>query len=531
MKKSFWKFTHIHEWLLWASALPAAVKAQGNNDCSCWTKNPFSLSILLVGFSFMETTQTSAQTFTTLHSFTATTQRADGSFTNSDGAGPDTSLLLSGNTLYGTTYFAGINGWGTAFAVDTHGTGFTALHGFSTGPLQVNYPEVINRDGANPSGGLLLSGDTLYGTAYYGGTNGTGTVFAFNTDGTGFRVLHTFSTPPNGTNSDGANPSADLVLSGSTLYGTCYRGGTNDGGTVFALNTDGTAFRVLYSFSAASLPDYTNSDGFGLFSGLILSGNTLYGAAYGGGSLGHGTVFAIKADGTGFTNLHSFMASSDGANPIGRLLLSGSTLYGTAQTGGSSSNGTVFAINTNGTGFKTLHSFTARSENNGPGGTNSDGVHPSSGVVLSVNTLYGTTYAGGSSDGGTVFSVNVDGTAFTIVHDFTGGTDGANSQAGLILNGNTLYGTTYWGGTYGRGNVFSLAFPPQLTTVPSGPNLILTWPTNYAGFDYSGYTLRSTTNLTSTVWTTNLPPPVIVNGQHNVTIPMSGTQQFFRLSQ
>src|SRR5438270_5737740 len=130
--------------------------------------NPLFLSSLLVGC--IATSQALAQTFTTLHRFTATTQTAI-NFTNSDGAGPDTSLVLSGNTLYGTTYFAGTNGWGTAFAVGTDGTGFTTLHSFSNGPLQVNYPDVLNSDGANPSGGLLLSGNILYGTAYFGGTN------------------------------------------------------------------------------------------------------------------------------------------------------------------------------------------------------------------------------------------------------------------------------------------------------------------------------------------------------------------------
>jgi hypothetical protein len=85
---------------------------------------------------------------------------------------------------------------------------------------------------------------------------------------------------------------------------------------------------------------------------------------------------------------------------------------------------------------------------------------------------------------------------------------------------------------WGSGTVFSLSFPPQPTVIPSGGNLILTWPTNYAGFDYSGFTVQSTTNLgPSAVWTTNSPAPIVVNGQNTVTIPMTGSQQFFRLSQ
>ncbi len=82
-----------------------------------------------------------------------------------------------------------------------------------------------------------------------------------------------------------------------------------------------------------------------------------------------------------------------------------------------------------------------------------------------------------------------------------------------------------------QARVFSLSFTPQLSITPSASNIILTWPTNYAGFDYSGYTLQSSTNLASPVWATNLPAPVAVNEQNTVTIPFSGTQQFFRLSQ
>jgi hypothetical protein len=110
----------------------------------------------------------------------------------------------------------------------------------------------------------------------------------------------------------------------------------------------------------------------------------------------------------------------------------------------------------------------------------------------------------------------------------------------LVLSGKTLYGTTSRGGLgyfdsqvgfVGFGTVFSLSFLPQLTITPSGPNVILGWPTNYAGFDYSGFTLQSTTNLISPLWTTNLPAPVLVNGKNIVTNPLSEAPQFFRLVQ
>jgi len=105
-------------------------------------------------------------------------------------------------------------------------------------------------------------------------------------------------------------------------------------------------------------------------------------------------VFAVNADGTGFTNLHSF-TYSDGATPWAGLILSGNTLYGTAIQGGRSGNGTVFAVNTDGTGFTNLHSFTAHDDSD----INGDGAYPNGGLILSGNTLYGTASRGGSSGG------------------------------------------------------------------------------------------------------------------------------------
>jgi uncharacterized repeat protein (TIGR03803 family) len=345
----------------------------------------------------------------TLHSFTG--------FTDSDGAAPN-GLILLGNTLFGTAYYGGSSdsGNGTVFAFDTNGTVFTTLHSFTATYYTTNsdgVPYYPNSDGAEPFR-LILLGNTLYGTAYFGGSSGNGTVFAINTNGTGFTTLHSFTATSDFfpyVNSDGANPYAGLILSGNTLYGTAYSGGSSGNGTVFAININGAGFTTLHSFTATpdSFP-YINSDGANP-TGLILSGNTLYGTAETGGSSGNGTVFAINTNGTGFTTLHSFTATpdsfpyvnSDGAAPTG-LILSGNTLYGTADSGGSSGNGTVFAINTNGAGFTTLHSFTATPDSFPY--VNSDGAAPT-GLILSGNTLYGTADSGGSSGYGTAFSLSL----------------------------------------------------------------------------------------------------------------------------
>ncbi len=315
------------------------------------------------------------------------------------------------------------------------------LHSFSGAP----------NEGASLYDQLVLSGNVLYGTTYLGGNTNEGTIFKLNLDGTGFMVLYDFTARSGAslTNSDGAYPYAGLILSNGVLYGTASAGGSSGFGTVFKVNTDGTGFATLHSFNGGS-------DGAEPWAGLVLSGATLYGAA---GSGGNGTLFKVNTDGTGFAVLHSF-SGVDGAYPIAGLVLSGGTLYGTTWQGGSSGNGVAFAINTDGTGFSILHDFTATL---GALGTNGDGAQPQAALVLSGNTLYGTSVYGGAYGDGTVFEINTNGSGFTTLHGFAAnygafpnGSAGANPNSVLILRGNTLYGTTTEYGGFGSGTVFAI---------------------------------------------------------------------------
>ena len=172
-----------------------------------------------------------------------------------------------------------------------------------------------------------------------------------------YRVLKSFN------GSDGQNPWSDMVLAGSTLYGTTVAGGMSGCGLVFRMNADGSGFAVLKSFTGGS-------DGAGPYGGLVLSGSTLYGTTSRGGSMNAGVVFKVNTDGSAFAALKNFAGGSDGANPHGRLVLSGGTLYGTTQWGGISDGGVVFRANTDGSGFTVLKSFIS-----------SDGWHPWAGLV------------------------------------------------------------------------------------------------------------------------------------------------------
>jgi uncharacterized repeat protein (TIGR03803 family) len=489
-----------------------------------YTKNPIILSVLIVTFGLLSVGQVPAQTFTTLHHFTGF-----------DGASPEAGFILSGNTLYGTaSNGGGAGGPGTVFAIQPDGASFTNLHALTAS------------DGAEPYAALILSGDTLYGTTSgvgnYG-TNGNGTVFAIKTNGTGYTNLYSFTALDRTyyTNRDGQSPRGSLVLSGSTLYGTAIYGGSSGKGTVFAVNTDGTGFTNLHSFNGPS-GSSTNNDGNAPWGGLVLSGKTLYGTTAFGSGFDNGTLFKINTDGTGYTNFYNFtpinyngnldvFTNADGANPFAGLILSGDTLYGTANNGGTAGSGTVFAVSTNGTGFRTLYSFTLIPPY--PPHINSDGSQPYASLLLSGNTLYGTAAYGGASASGTVFAVRTNGTGFTILHSFTAldqtyytNSDGANPFAELTLSGNVLFGTAKQGGASDAGTVFSLSLPlPQLTIARFGTDVVLTWPAEVIEF-----ALESTTNLTIPEDWAPVPQPAVTNGaQISVTTPASTSPKFFRL--
>ncbi len=197
-------------------------------------KNLLLLQALAAGLGLLLAGSEAAQTFTTLYSFT----------NGADGSGPYGGLVLAGGTLYGTTETGGNSNYGTVFSVNTDGTGFTTLHGFTNGS-----------DGSHPHGGVTVSGNTLYGTSWGGGGGSVAiewTLFSLNTNGTGFTSLYSlpFEDLINGTYyylSYGDDPYDGLLLSGNTLYGTTWGGGAANAGTVFAANTNGAGFTVLYN--------------------------------------------------------------------------------------------------------------------------------------------------------------------------------------------------------------------------------------------------------------------------------------------
>ena len=311
------------------------------------------------------------RSYTNLHSFSAYA---------GNGNAPVAALVLSGTNLYGMTEAGSSIGGGLVFRVSTNGgASYTNLHSFAGAP----------KDGSSPYGSLTLANGKLYGLTMHGGSNDLGVLFRVNTDGSSCTNLHVFG----GGAGDGGYPLGDLILSGTTFYGMALEGGAANQGAVFRVNTDGTGYTNLHEFAG-----YPNDGSGPAESSLTLDGSTLYGMTQQGGSNNIGAVFKMNTDGSSYTNLHSFAGGAgDGSSPQGSLTLVDGALYGMTPFGGASDYGVVFRVSTDGSSYTNLHEFTVSA---------SDGAEPYGSLLLSGSTLYGMTSYGGTNNEGVVFALS-----------------------------------------------------------------------------------------------------------------------------
>ena len=243
-----------------------------------------------------------------------------------------------------------------------------------------------------------------------------------------------------------------------TLFGTAGGGGAKNMGTVFRLNPDGSGFQVMHDFAGGA------SDGYSAHSGLILGADgMLYGDTVWGGTKDAGTVFRINTDGSGYEVIHNFDGSEGAYYKSALVQGRDGMLYGTATGGGPIGQvGVIFKLSTNGSDFSVIHSFPTVAY---------QAVNPSGLIQGSDGALYGTTQYGGIINTvfnfgmGSVFKLNTDGSGYTVLYEFSG-EDGRNPQASLLAGTDgTLYGTTQYGGFYDLGTAFKLSPSPSDTGV------------------------------------------------------------------
>ena len=518
---------------LCAAALPllAAFAPAVNSPAAAGRRKSNFLTIMAIALLALLSTSLHAQKITVLHNFDCSP---------TDGKVPAARLLLSGNTLYGTTSIGGSNNNGTVFSVNTDGTGYRTLYAF--GPGNGYYSWYFNGtnyyhnwDGQNPRAGLTISGDTLYGTTSGGGLpEGGGDVFSINTNGVGFTVILNFYGP-----GGGVSPTSDLLLSGDTLYGTCSGG---YGGSVFSVQTNGTAYSNVHWFArndGNSPPG--NWEGFDDPSaGILMSGDTIYGLTKDSGYHDDmiARIFSVNVKTSALTTNFTFTKVNgtfpQGTWPKGPLILSGDTLYGKMSLGGSNNNGVIFSINTNGSAFTMLHSFSA----SGGYVPNADGVGPLGALILAGDTLYGVADGGGLHEGGTIFSIKTNGTGFTTLYNFGGGSAGVSPYGGLVLSGCLLYGTTSGsscsgGGVDSAGTVFSFAIAPGIADFSMAGTSLTLHATN--GVANCSYTALASTNpaLPLNQWMPLATNTLTQAGDFYFNIPRAidpaASQQFFAL--
>jgi uncharacterized repeat protein (TIGR03803 family) len=437
-----------------------------------------------------------------------------------DGEQPRAGLFQGTNgNFYGTTYNGGTSNLGSVFRL-TPGGSYTNLYSFGSQPF----------DGTHPSAGLIQGSDGyLYGGTVGGGTNYSGTLFRISLSGS-YSNLYSFLGPPN----DGQSAAAGLTRGNDgNFYGVTQGGGTNGSGTVFRFTTNGTE-TMLYSFAGPT------NDGFQPLAPLVLgTDGNFYGTTFFGGitnipsinfgnTLGLGTVFRISPGGS-YQLLYLFGSTvPDGFAPGQLVQANDGNFYGAAFDGGTFTNhGAIFRI-TPGGSESLFYSF---------GSQTNDASNPGSLMIGSDGNFYGTTTKGGTNDIGAVFRISPGGSE-TVLYSFgSQPNDGNEPLGGLVqANGGNLYGTTLNGGAGTEGMIFELtgaiAYPTnQITQIRlAGTNVVL----GILSATGDTYQLQSTTNLATAAWSdvTGASVTNSIGGLLNATNfgGAVGPQRFYRFS-
>lgn len=422
-------------------------------------------AVAILGLLTIVTLQAArAQSYTILHNFGG----------GADQQGPLAGLTADGHgNFYGTTYgrrFQDGSGYGTVFKLTQHNGGwiFATVYAFQGSSAN---------DGAGPEGRVTFGSDgALYGTTEAGGTgncsdpyySGCGTVFKLQPSASNCgtlncawleTVLYRF-----GGNNDGGSPYGDVVFDEAhNLYGTTSAGGAYGYGTVYQLTA------TAGGWTKTSLHDFQNgADGGNPYSGVTLDEDgRLYGTAYqGGGSSIHcdppdgcGTVYMLSHSASGWTfeTIHAFSDADQAENPFGGVIFdSEGNLYGTTVFVGNG-GGAAFQLTPSENGswtYRLVYGF----QHNSNCGYGAPGPRASLMMDPSGN-LWGTTWEEGSGCDGTAFKLTPSNGSWTetVLHSFTDSPDGGYPASNLVLDSNgSVYGTTYDGGTRGRGTVFEI---------------------------------------------------------------------------
>jgi uncharacterized repeat protein (TIGR03803 family) len=338
------------------------------------------------------------------------------------GGSPQGGVIAVKNILYGAAGYGGANGAGVIFAYDLATKSESTVYTFTGGS-----------DGSSPLGTLSYQSGTLFGASYRGGSYGYGTVFGLNLKTGTETAYYSFSG-----GADGGHPVTPVLDLKGVLYATAtsesLASGTVDGAVV-SVNLGSGSATALHTFLGGA-----NEPG---NAAPIEFQSTIYGTAGATGSSLYGSVYKLDPSTGVETTVYSFTGGADGGGPIGQLAVSGETLYGVTTNGGANQAGTLFALDPATATLTTAYNFAS-------------GIGRA-GAAMAVlkGTLFGTTSGGGADQAGTIFKFNPAKKSYATLYSFTGGGDGGSPYAGLSTDGTTLYGSTYTGGADYAGTLYA----------------------------------------------------------------------------
>jgi uncharacterized repeat protein (TIGR03803 family) len=329
-----------------------------------WFRSRYAVLLVAVIVALTFGANTEAQTVDVIHTF---------SISAGQGSLPYSGLIEDGaGNFYGSTFDGGTHNLGTVYRLSPSSSGGyieTILYSFKGGSTDGAVPHAsLVRDNAGNLYGTTVTGGIVASTCTEGGLVaapvGCGIIFKLtptSTEPWTETVLHRFSA------ADGGNPYSGLIRDAAgNLYGAAPSGGSKGLGVVFKLSLTSTGWKetVLHNFAG-------NTDGalpfmFSANLAMDASGN-LYGSTYKGGAANAGTVFRLSPPATTATAawnekiVYTFKGGSDGSEPgTGVILDKSGNVYGTTTFGGSGGNngGIAFELTAANSYAKTvLHNF------------------------------------------------------------------------------------------------------------------------------------------------------------------------------
>ncbi len=224
-----------------------------------------------------------------------------------------------------------------------------------------------------------------------------------------------------------------LILKAQTakLVGTSTLGG----GSIFAIDADGSNLEKWMDLTTGKNPQ---------FSELLDINGTLFGVTKFGGLNNKGTIFTLKNDGTTYTKIFDFN-DKNGENPVGILTEINGRIWGVTDKG-SLGVGHIYNMNLDGTDYKSVHPF---------GSINKDGYYIETGLTEHAGYLWGVTTLGGTNNDGAIYKLKIDGSEYTIAHNFIE-PKGLSPRGRLLFSNGLLWGTTQSGGTNSIGVIYNI---------------------------------------------------------------------------